>query len=360
LAETIQAVRRRTLAGVLAEHKLDAFLVSSLPNIRYLSGFTGSNGALLVTPERARLFTDPRYTIQAAEQTDTALTIARGVLWPAVIYTAARLRLRRIAFERGRISFQTHETLKSLLTLGMSLEPAPAWIEEQRMIKSDDEITAIRRSVAVNSAAYHSVLNRIRPGMREFEIAAELEYHMRCAGAEKPAFETIVASGPRTALPHASPTANRVALNQLLLIDMGATCDGYTSDMTRVAAVGKPKPAWRRIYRAVLESQEAAVAAVREGVTCAAVDRTARKTLRAYGLDRAFVHSTGHGLGLEIHELPRIAKSEKTILKAGMVITIEPGAYIEGDCGVRIEDTVLVGKMGCEVLTPTPRDLAAV
>lgn len=359
MAEQIHVDRRRKLAHRLAAQNLDGFLVTSLPNIRYLSGFTGSNGALLITGNQSRLFTDPRYAIQAAQQSDTSVAIVKGVLWPAVMKFAERQKLKRIGFERSRISHQTYEALNEMLSLGVSLEPAPGWIEEQRMIKSEDEINAIRHSVIVNSNAYSAVLRRIRPGMREFEVAAELEYRMRRAGAERPAFDTIVASGPRTALPHASPTANPVTANQLLLIDMGATCDGYTSDMTRVAVVGKAKPAWKRVYQAVLEAQQAATAAVREGVTCGAVDRAARKTLRAYGLDRAFVHSTGHGLGLEIHESPRIARTDNTALKAGMVITIEPGAYLEGECGVRIEDTVLVNKTGCEVLTPTPKELIA-
>jgi Xaa-Pro aminopeptidase len=225
------------------------------------------------------------------------------------------------------------------------------------MTKSADEVDAIRRAVATNSRAYSAVVGKIRPGISESDIAAQLEYQMRRAGAEKPAFETIVAAGPRSALPHAKPTSHRIATNQLLLIDMGATQDGYTSDMTRVVALGKPRPAWKQIYQAVLEAQLAAISVVREGVTAGAVDRAARKSLRSWGLDKAFVHSTGHGLGLEIHEAPRIGKRDNTRLKAGMVITIEPGVYIEGTCGVRIEDTVLVTRTGCEILTPTSKEL---
>jgi Xaa-Pro aminopeptidase len=180
---------------------------------------------------------------------------------------------------------------------------------------------------------------------------------MRRLGAEKPSFETIVASGARSALPHAHPTGARLKLGQLLLIDMGAFVDGYASDMTRMLFLGRPGARVKRLYRAVLEAQLAAIDAVRPGVTTSHVDRQARHVLKKFGLDRAFVHSTGHGLGLEIHELPRIGRKDKTLLAAGMAITIEPGAYLEGFGGVRIEDTVVVTAGGCEVLTPTSKEL---
>jgi Xaa-Pro aminopeptidase len=350
-------LRRSAIAARLSDRKLDGLLVTGLPNIRYLTGFTGSNAALLLTPAKSRLFTDPRYKIQASEETDCAATIARGALWPAVVKQAQKWNLRRIGFEAGRISFDVYQAIKKELPLGAVIDPAPGWIEEARMIKSAEEVEAIRLAVATNSRAYAAVIGKVRPGMSESGIAAQLEYQMRRAGAEKPAFETIVAAGARSALPHARPTSHQIATNQLLLIDMGASQAGYTSDMTRVVAVGKPQAAWKEIYQAVLEAQLAAISVVREGVTAGAVDRAARQTLRSHGLDKAFVHSTGHGLGLEIHEQPRIGKRDETILRAGMVITVEPGAYIEGACGVRIEDTVLVTHTGCEILTPTSKEL---
>jgi Xaa-Pro aminopeptidase len=225
------------------------------------------------------------------------------------------------------------------------------------MVKSADEIALIRASVNTNSQAFGRTLKRIRPGVLESDVAAELEYQMRRLGAEKPSFETIVASGRRSALPHAQPSRVPLAPNQLVLIDVGASRCGYASDMTRMLFFGKPGAKIRRMYSAVLASQLAAISAVREGATAALVDRKARQSLNAEGLDKAFVHSTGHGLGLEIHEPPRLGKKDKTRLVAGMVITIEPGVYIEGTGGIRIEDTVLVTKTGCEVLTPTPKEL---
>jgi Xaa-Pro aminopeptidase len=192
--------------------------------------------------------------------------------------------------------------------------------------------------------------------MRERDLAAEIDFRMRRLGAEKPSFETIVAAGERSALPHAHPTGAILKQGQLVLIDMGAFQEGYASDMTRMLFLGEPGARVRRLYRAVLEAQLAAIDAVRPGVTAARVDRAARDVLKAYKLERAFVHSTGHGLGLEIHELPRIGKKDKTPLAAGMAITIEPGVYLEGVGGIRIEDTVLVTRTGCEVLTPTSKE----
>ncbi len=229
-------------------------------------------------------------------------------------------------------------------------------IERLRLVKDAGEIDKIRASVLSNSAALEAALKRFKIGMRESELAAEIDYQNRKLGAEAPAFDTIVASGERAALPHAQPGASRIS-HGILLIDMGAFRDGYASDMTRMVHVGPATPKYKRAYRAVLEAQLAAVDAVRPGVTTNSVDRAARGTLKRHGLEREFVHSTGHGLGLEIHELPRIGRKDKTKLEAGMAITIEPGVYIEGWGGIRIEDTVLVTTGGCEILTPTTKEL---
>jgi Xaa-Pro aminopeptidase len=252
------------------------------------------------------------------------------------------------------------ESLKARLPLKASLEPAAGWIEELRMIKSESEMELIRRSVATNSRAFDETLGKVRAGIKEQDLAAELEYRMRRLGAEKPAFETIVAAGARSALPHAQPTEARLEPGGLVVVDMGALQNGYSSDMTRMLFVGSPSAKVKRTYRAVLEAQLAAIDAVRAGVSTVHVDRQARKVLKAAGLERAFVHSTGHGLGLEIHEPPRIGKRDKSRLETGMAITIEPGVYLEGFGGIRIEDTVLVTPTGCEILTPTSKELRTV
>jgi len=196
--------------------------------------------------------------------------------------------------------------------------------------------------------------------MTERDLAAEIEYRMRRLGAEKPSFETIVAGGRRSALPHAEPTAAVLRNGQLVVVDMGAFCDGYASDMTRMLFLGTPGARVKRVYRAVLEAQLAGVDAVRPGTTASRVDAAARRVLRGYGYERAFVHSTGHGLGLEIHEPPRLGKRDKTILRPGMAVTVEPGVYLEGFGGVRIEDTVEVTRTGCNILTPTSKELRVI
>ncbi len=353
--------RRGAVAGGLAERKLDAFLAAFSPNLRYLTGFTGSNGNLLVTPEKSILFTDPRYAIQAhSESAGCRIKIAKGPLTPEVAGAIARLGVKRVGYEPARMTCDLYESLKSRLPMRASLQPAGGWIEELRMVKSPAEAECIRRSVRTNSRAFEWAVARLGPGTKEQDFAAELEYGMRRLGAERPAFETIVAGGVRSALPHAQPSAAPLKQGGLVVVDMGAFERGYASDMTRMLFLGSPGAKVKRVYKAVLEAQLAAIDAVRAGVAAARVDRAARATLEGHGLGRAFVHSTGHGLGLEIHEPPRIGKRDKTRLKAGMAITIEPGVYIEGWGGIRIEDTVLVTESGCEILTPTSKELLCI
>jgi Xaa-Pro aminopeptidase len=347
------------VSAELGGRKLDALLVSAGPNVRYLSGFTGDNANLLVMPGRTILFTDPRYQIQAAQEVACQVRIARGPLVVDVLAAIRRAGLRRIGYEPARMSCEAFEALRSRLPMKASLEPVRGWIEELRMVKSAEEIARIRRSVETNSRAFEQAAARVRPGMKESELAAELEYRMRRLGAEKPSFDTIVAGGARSALPHAQPTAARLKAG-LVVVDMGALQEGYCSDMTRMLFLGRPGARVKRAYRAVLEAQLAAIDAVRAGVASVRVDRAARRVLKGYGLDGAFVHSTGHGLGLEIHEPPRLGKRDKTTLAAGMAITIEPGVYIEGFGGIRIEDTVVVTENGCEILTPTAKELRIV
>jgi len=340
------------------ELKIDALLVSAAPNVRYLSGFTGDNGLLLLTPQSQTLFTDPRFTIQAAEECTCEVSIVtKTPLDHAALQAIRRKRLKRVGFEASRMLYDVHQRITKSLPRGVTLKPIGPVVDRLRMVKSDDEIARIRRSVLTNSEAFERATRSIKAGARESAIAAELEYQMRRLGAEKAAFETIVAVGSRSALPHAQPTSRKLANDELLLIDMGACQDGYMSDMTRVLFCGRPSRRVRNMYNAVLKAQLAAIDAVRPGVTAAHVDRAARRVLDAEGLGKEFVHSTGHGLGLEIHEGPRLGRRDKTKLEAGMAITIEPGAYVRDFGGIRIEDTVLVTKTGCEVLTPTSKEL---
>ena len=348
--------RRRDIAARLPGLKTDALLVTSPANVRYLSDFAGSNGIILLTPLETHFFTDPRYALTARQNINGKVHIVKGPLIPAVAQVIKRKRLKKIGFESGWTQYDAYLLLKESLPLGASLVPVARIIEDRRMLKSPAEIATIRRSVNLNSKAYARVLKRIRPGVSELDVAAEIEFQMKMLGAEKPAFDTIVAAGPRSALPHAHPTAHRIGENQLVLIDMGASLEGYCSDMTRVIHLGKPPQRIRQMYKAVLEAQLAGIAAVRAGITADKVDAATRKVLKRHKLEKEFVHSTGHGLGLEIHEPPRLGKNGETRLEPGMAITIEPGAYVEGLAGIRIEDTVLVTQNGCEVLTPSSKE----
>jgi Xaa-Pro aminopeptidase len=349
--------RRKIVAGGLAERKLNGLLVSFGPNLRYLSGFTGSNGLLLLTAGKSILFTDPRYAIQAGQESTCEVHISKGPMVDDVAAAIGKQRLRRVGYEPAMMTCDAFQSFEAKLPEKAGFVAVKGWIEELRAVKSPAEIELIRRSVETNSRAFEKVVTRVRPGMKEQDLAAELEYQMRRMGAERPSFETIVAGGARSALPHAQPTGAKFAAGDLIVVDMGALQDGYCSDMTRMLFLGAPGAKVKRTYQAVLEAQLAGIAAVKAGARTAAVDAAARNVLKRHGLDKAFVHSTGHGLGLEIHEPPRLGKRDKSRLKAGMAITIEPGVYIEGFGGIRIEDTVLVTEKGCEVLTPTSKEL---
>jgi len=354
--QTETRVRRERLRASLREERANGLVVIARPNVRYLSGFTGDHGALLVTHDRELLFTDPRYETQAAEESDCDVKIAKGPLIKELSAWIKRLRLKSVGFEHSRISFDDYTHLKEF-TGGIRLTALKDVVEALRIVKSAAEIATIKASVRLNSAALEQALRHFKLPMTEMDLAAEIEYRMRRLGADGPAFETIVASGKRSALPHARPADLPIQHDELLLVDMGANVAGYASDMTRTHAVGKLGPKRRRMYRAVLEGQLAAVDTVRPGAPCASVDRAARDVLRAFGMEQLFIHSTGHGVGLEIHERPRVGRKEKTKLETGMVVTIEPGVYEEGFGGVRIEDTVLVTAGGCEVLTTTRKEL---
>ena len=355
--KTIHQQRRERAASLLEEPKLDALIVTSLHNVRYLTGFSGSNAAVLLFGDgRAVLYTDPRYTVQSKQQVDCKVRVAKGPLQKPVLAEIRRTAAGRIGFEQDSVTVAQFEKLKKDLPVRAQLEPVSGLIEKLRMVKDEGEIALIRASVVANSHALDAALKQLKPGMTESEFAAEIDYQNRKLGAEALAFDTIVAAGERAALPHAHPGQAKIE-SGMLLIDMGALRDGYASDMTRMAYLGSVTPKYRKAYRAVLEAQLAAIDAVKAGVSTSAIDRAARATLKKHGLEKKFVHSTGHGLGLEIHEMPRIGRRDKTKLAAGMAITVEPGVYIEGWGGIRIEDTVIVNANGCEILTPTSKEL---
>ena len=353
-ATRLRALRERIGAS--------AFYVSALPNIRYLTGFTGSAGHLLVGPERATLFTDGRYRTQAREQTDgIAVEVSAGDSRPALAAAVRGLRLKRLGFEANRLDYETYSYLHGELPR-CQLVPLKAVVESLRQVKSAAEVEAIRRSVELNSRTFDEVCSAFEPGWTESRFAAELEFRFRSLGGEGAAFPTIVAGGAHGARPHAEPRPRTIRPRSLVVVDQGAILDGYCSDMTRMIAIGHPDETQKKLFRAVLEAQEAAIDAIRPGVECRTVDSRARQVLKQTAvngtrLDTIFTHSTGHGVGLEIHEGPRIGPRQRQVLQAGMVVTVEPGVYLEGQAGARIEDMVVVTARGCEVLRQTSRAL---
>jgi Xaa-Pro aminopeptidase len=360
-------LRQNELRKRLASSRLDALLVSHLPNIRYLCGFTGSAGLLLVEESGSAFFTDVRYDTQGREEVKGAkVIIARKALWNALVErTVARRKRSRskgwtIGIEAEHLTVAERKRLADLLPSEVRLRNAPALVERARMIKDDDELELTRAAVRLGATLFDRALEVLRPGAREVEVAAEMEYAARWAGAEEMSFPTIIASGARSALPHGRATEQVIASGGFVVCDFGVILAGYCSDQTRTVWVGAAPEGARSAYESVREAQEAAIAAVRPGASAGEVDAAARKVLRKAGLGRYFTHSTGHGVGLEIHEAPKVAAGQMEVLKPGMVITIEPGVYFPGKWGVRIEDMVAVREGGCEVLTPTSKDFLAV
>jgi len=354
----IGALRRKlTRAG------LSGLVVTQLPDLRYLSGFTGSSAALAVTARAARLFTDGRYTAQAAEEVSAAkLEIVSGPpAASAVQWLAAQPGVSIAGFDPAWTTVAELSRWKSALPSNLRRSFFAALplglIDQLRRVKDDNELAIMAEAALLGCKLFDHVLGFIRPGLREIEVAAELEHQARLMGAEAMSFETIVASGPRSALPHGRASMAVLPRKGFLTMDFGVILKGYCSDMTRTVFLGKPGKAERTAYGSVLEAQLAGVAAVSAGVTCGEVDEAARAVLRRDGLAEAFSHSTGHGVGLEIHEQPRIGAGQKTKLQAGMVITIEPGVYLPGRFGIRIEDMVTVKQNGSEILTPAPKAL---
>jgi Xaa-Pro aminopeptidase len=344
-------VRIAKLREQLGAIGADAAIVTTLINVQYLTGFTGSSALLWIDHKSARLFTDGRYTIQAKQQTagkGVAVQIVKGGALKALEKFKEKYQGKRVAIENQRIGFALATGIKKLFKIA-KLDNA---IERLRMVKDAGEIAAIRASVELNAKTLAQALKSYKPGMSETALAARIDYEQRLLGASGTAFDTIVASGAHSALPHAQPRNVAINANGYLLIDMGATHTDYKSDLTRTFGVGRPSRRAKDIYDAVLEAQLAAIDAIKPGVEAQKLHEITSKTLRKYKLHKLFTHSTGHGLGLEIHEAPRLGTGDATVLEAGMAITIEPGVYVEGFGGVRIEDTVLVTATGVEVLTP--------
>lgn len=339
----------------------DALLVTGLANVRYLTGFTGSAGQLLVTSDELILLIDGRYTTQSREQLDATGVDARVEIaaTPAAQQEALAGLVRgfpRLGLEAHGVTWAQQRCLADALG-DVELVPTEALVEGLRRVKEPGEVGRIRAACAIADDALDAVLGSLADGPTEEEFALQLEVAMRERGASGISFDTIVASGPNGAKPHARPSARRIERGELVVIDFGCVVDGYCSDMTRTVSVGDPGPEARRLWEVVLASQQAGREAVAAGVECAEVDRASREIIDAAGWGELFSHGTGHGVGLEVHEAPRVAKSASGTLDVGVVVTIEPGVYVPGVGGVRLEDTVVVTDTGAESLTSFPKTL---
>lgn len=348
------AVRQARIEEVLGTEGLDGLLVTDLVNVRYLCGFTGSNGVLVVMPGRRVLLTDSRYTVAAREQVhDTDVVIAGRDLMDRL---AEVVPTGRIGIEAEHVSVARRDRLAAHLG-DAEITPTSGLVEALRVVKDDGELGLIREATRIADAALMRLVEEGFAGRTEAEVAWELQGWMRDLGATGASFDIIVAGGPHGALPHAAPRAERIPPDSLVVVDMGARYGGYASDCTRTLATGTLPGALTDAYAVCLEAQRAALAACRSGVHTGDLDRVARGIINDAGLGEHFGHGLGHGVGLDIHERPWLRHEGGEVLQTGMVVTIEPGIYLEGVGGVRIEDLAIVTDDGCEVLTGVPTDL---
>ncbi len=363
------AERQEKLRSRMAVEGVDAVLVSNLTNVRYLTEFAGSNGYVFITKDATRFFTDGRYATQAAGMVKGAEVIispSHGALVEELNRLTKTNKVARVGYEA------THVTVASR---GATWEPPPGldkvmgyfeeaelvatqgWIEELRKVKDSDEIASIRAAAQMGDEGFAYILDRIKPGVREIDLALELEFHLRSMGSEGVSFDPIVAAAERSALPHARPSERVVERGRYLLLDFGCVVNGYCSDMTRTVVIGPVDDRHRQVYETVLASQMAGIEAAGPGVSGGDVDKVSRGVISKAGYPEAFMHGLGHGVGLDIHEAPSLKTGFADQLAPGHVITIEPGAYFEGWGGVRVEDLAVVTEDGLEVLSKAPKDL---
>src|SRR3990172_1997027 len=348
--ERLSKVREKLLTD-----RLEALLFLDLNNIRYLTGFTGGSGALLLADARLVLLVDGRYVTQAREEAPQAEIFECRDKIEGIAEILTTFEAKAVGFEAAAISFENYGRLKEKIP-DVRLESLPNGGSGIRTIKDESEVSLLREAAATASETLAAMLDAIRPGIRERDVALELEYRMRQKGAEGVSFPTIVASGVNSALPHATPGARKLATGDAVVIDFGTVYGGYHSDETCTFFLGCASTRQKEVYHVVKEAHDRALAAVKAGIPCSDIDRIARDRIKEGGLDRFFSHAAGHGVGLDIHEPPKMTESSKVVLEAGMVITIEPAVYIPGLWGIRIEDMVLVKKDGCEVLTKMGKD----
>jgi Xaa-Pro aminopeptidase len=351
--------RRDKLRKAFKKAGVEALLVTVFANVTYLTGFTGDDSYVLVRRDGETVVSDPRYTTQLGDECpglDLDIRPPGKSIFQATVRLLRRAGISQLGVEADSMTVGFHDRLAEKLPK-LQVVPVSGAVEKLRQIKDKDEVALLRRAVWQAEKAFAVLRSTLRPEKTEKEAADELEHQMRVFGAKGAGFATLVAVGPRAALPHAQPTKQRIGEDDFVLVDWGANEGLYASDLTRVLVTGKISPKFERIYRVVLEAQTRAIAAIRPGAVAQDVDAVARRIIAKAGFGRRFRHGLGHGLGLAVHEAPRLAIKSQTVLRPGMVVTVEPGIYLPGWGGVRIEDDVLVTRTGHEVLTSLPKRL---
>lgn len=351
-------IRINRVQKKLKEENLDALLVSTLTNVRYLSGYSGSNGLLVITQQNSFFLTDSRYWEQAKKEVKGSkiIFVGRDIFEDLPRLGVWKSKRMKLGFESENLSCVLYSRLKILLP-EVLLVPTQKLVDSLTIIKDQEELKRIRKAVEITDVVFSQILNFVQPGITERDLAAEIEYMMRKYGADGPAFDTIVASGYRSALPHGKASSKKIKEGELVTFDMGAFVNGYCADMTRTVVVGKAKPRQEKVYDVVLKAQKKAIRFARAGVRCEKLDKVARDVIQKAGFGKHFGHGLGHGIGLLVHTPPRVSSKSDEVLMPGAVITIEPGVYIPNWGGVRIEDDVLITRKGCEVLNRSPKKL---
>lgn len=351
--------RIQTVREIVLRNRLDGIIFFNMSNIRYLSGFSGSDGILIIDSDNACLLVDGRYTTQAAAEAQHISISQYQNKVQGIERAAKELGLKKIGFEAASVSVEMYNDLIRRFRNKAKLVSFGKELESLRACKDSNEIQAMKKAAAIASAAVAKIVHQIKPGWTEQEVALQLEVAARRAGAEQLSFETIVASGENAALPHAKPSHREIEKGDFVVIDFGVKYEGYCSDETCTIAIGELTAVQKNAYRAVLRAHDKTIASIKAGVAAADLDALTRQTLgQEYG--RYFVHGTGHGVGLDVHEAPRVAPNSKDVLSAGMVVTVEPGVYFPGLWGIRIEDTVLVKKNSCEIITKMNKKLITI
>lgn len=347
--------RIEALRGFLKNRALASAVLLQPENLRYFSGFTGGEGVLVVTPDRVVLWTDLRYTEQAAQECGHTVQVVNHAGHPAAA-AAATLAEDDVGAAAYEADYMPHTFFERLAETGECCFEGVS-LQGIRAVKEPYEVEATRKAGRIAAAAFADLLAYIKPGVTERELAARLESNMLLAGSEEKAFDTIVASGRRSAMPHGTATDKAIAAGEFITFDFGAVCDGYHSDMTRTVVVGRADDEQKRFYNLVLEGQRLGIDAVKAGAVCSEVDGVVRRFFEKHEKAQYFTHALGHGTGLEIHEQPVLSPRSQSVLKKNMIVTVEPGLYIEGKYGVRIEDSLVVTAEGCEILTGASKEL---